>query len=345
MKNLLYYPYINLPDEDWTVRNLLYYDNIGSIVPTQYFYEPERYEPFMRKMIQNELIVPINPMDILDHQWRDVKIYIEYLKKNQKRLKQRCSNKFISQTGSSTDRMRTYDPITGSRLHANKFDSEIFYSLTQMGLAKKIDEYWYEVENRTAYDLMFFLATIVANKIDYQPTTNKIQYSPFTRENIKRENIELREQKNKRDLILKDLIPYPEQIDINLIKKFKEKHYDLLNRFRNKVELIALNPSISLDSQLFKTAIEDMNDSKEELIARMSENKFGNIFFGTICGTISACIALSNGPTLSAIPGILNAIYTALKIEKPENVIDQTGLKYLALVHKRLRLSKNITRD
>lgn len=338
MKNLLYYPYINLPNEDWTIRNLLYYDNIGSIVPTQYFYEPERYEPFMRKMIQNELIVPINPMDILEHQCEDIYVYIQYLKKHQKRLKQRCYKRYMS--NSITNNMHTSNVITGSRLHANKFDSEIFYSLTQMGLAKRIDEYWYEVENRTAYDLMFFLATIVANKIDYQPTTNKIQYSPFTRANI-----ELREQKNKRDLILKDLIPYPEQIDINLIKKFKEKHYDLLNRFRNKVELIVLNPSISLDSQLFKTTIEDMNDSKEELITRMSENKFGNIFFGTICGTISACIALSDGPTLSAMPGVLNAIYTALKIEKPENVIDQTGLKYLALVHKRLKLNKHVAQE
>ena len=62
MNNLLYYPYINLPNTDWAIRALLYYDNISSIVPTQYFYEPEQYEPFMREVIQNELIHPINPM-------------------------------------------------------------------------------------------------------------------------------------------------------------------------------------------------------------------------------------------------------------------------------------------
>lgn len=55
MNNLLYYPYINLPNTDWAIRALLYYDNISSIVPTQYFYEPEQYEPFMREVIQNEL--------------------------------------------------------------------------------------------------------------------------------------------------------------------------------------------------------------------------------------------------------------------------------------------------
>lgn len=59
--NLLYYPYINLPDTEWTIRTLLYYDNVSAIVPAQYFHEPERYEPFMREAVQNELITPVNP--------------------------------------------------------------------------------------------------------------------------------------------------------------------------------------------------------------------------------------------------------------------------------------------
>ena len=48
MNSLLYYPYINLPKNNWTIRALLYYDNVNSIVPEQYFNEPERYDPFMQ---------------------------------------------------------------------------------------------------------------------------------------------------------------------------------------------------------------------------------------------------------------------------------------------------------
>lgn len=44
MNSLLYYPYINLPKNNWTIRALLYYDNVNSIVPEQYFNEPERYD-------------------------------------------------------------------------------------------------------------------------------------------------------------------------------------------------------------------------------------------------------------------------------------------------------------
>ena len=67
MDKLLYYPYINLPETNWTVRVLLYYDEVGSIVPQQYFYAPEEYNPYMRNLIQEGLVNPINPIEVLDN--------------------------------------------------------------------------------------------------------------------------------------------------------------------------------------------------------------------------------------------------------------------------------------
>jgi hypothetical protein len=40
---------------------------------------------------------------------------------------------------------------------------------------------------------------------------------------------------------------------------------------------------------------------------------------------------------LWGLPGFANAVYSAMKIEKTENVFDQSGMKYLALVDKKLR--------
>lgn len=80
-----------------------------------------------------------------------------------------------------------------------------------------------------------------------------------------------------------------------------------------------------------------MKAAKEELYARMNESHWSEIVFGTVCGTIAAGIGFMANPIIGAIPGFLNAIYSACRIEKPENVIDQTGLKYLALIDKRLR--------
>lgn len=82
MNSLLYYPYINLPQNDWTIRALLYYDNVNAIVPTQYFYEPEHYNPFMREAIMNELITPINPMDVLNNPYEVSLRFIEILEES-----------------------------------------------------------------------------------------------------------------------------------------------------------------------------------------------------------------------------------------------------------------------
>jgi hypothetical protein len=65
---LLYFPYINLPNTDWTVRTLLYYEKVGSIVPDDFFYAPEKnYDPFMLELVKQELVFPINPISQLDN--------------------------------------------------------------------------------------------------------------------------------------------------------------------------------------------------------------------------------------------------------------------------------------
>lgn len=328
MSSLLYYPYINLPQTDWTIRALLYHDNIGSIVPIQYFHEPERYEHFMREVIKNGLINLIEPMAVLDEPWEVSKQFIDYLDKNQKFF--RRQGKFCS--SNATCRFRKENCV---QLHVNKFDNDVFYHLVQMGLAEKKDDYWYNVEKKTANELMTFLATVIANKIDYQPATDRMELG-FSTTHMRTHEVELRTRQYKRDLILKNLIPYPKQIDLTNLRRFKDRHRDLLNTFRSKVELLVLNPALTPESPLFKATLEEMKANKEELSAKMNESRMGDIVFGTICGTVSAVIGLLVSPVLG-IPGFMNAIYSACKIEKPENVFDQTGLKYLALVDKRLR--------
>lgn len=334
MNSLLYYPYINLPKTDWTIRALLYYDNISSIVPTQYFHEPEQYEPFMREVIQNELITPINPMNVLENPRKVSEMFIEYLNIRHS-IEERRRLSLTKNKPCQIRREKFLLRGNSIRLHANKFDDEVFYQLIHMGLAEHIDGYWYNVEKQTANELMTFLASVIANKIDYLPTTDKIDYGFKT--DTRTQDIELRTRRYKRDLILNNLIPYPKQINLTKLRRFKDRHRDLLNAFSNKVELLVLNPTITPEQPLFKITLEDMKMAKEELSARMNESHIGDIVFGTICGTISAGIGLLASPILGAIPGFLNAIHSACKIEKPENVIDQTGLKYLALVDKRLR--------
>lgn len=209
----------------------------------------------------------------------------------------------------------------------------------EIGLAERIDYNWYNVENKTANDLMFLLSSVIADKIQSILATDKIDCS-FSQIYAQNNDVELRYRQYKRDLILKDLIPYPKQIDLTNLRRFKEKYHDLLITFRNKVESIVLNSAISPESKMFEVTLDELKHQKGELSARMNESHLCNINFGTICGTISAAISLFENSSVAAITGLLSAIYSVCKIERPESAIDQTGLKYLALVDKRMRTCK-----
>ena len=143
------------------------------------------------------------------------------------------------------------------RVHANKCDTEIFDYLVDAGLAEIADTYWYNVESKTARELMFFLTSVIADKIDYLIATDRIDYG-FSQVYARNDDIELRTRQYKRDLILKELIPYPKQIDLTGLRQFKDRHQDLLNAFRNKVEMIALNPSITPESDTVSKSVSEI---------------------------------------------------------------------------------------
>lgn len=226
------------------------------------------------------------------------------------------------------------DKFATTKIHFDKFDHKVFYSLEQMGLAKiNYDGPWCSVETNTANNLMKYLATIVSKKTNRLPITDKA--SPiFNKSSYAAEQ-------RKRETILKNLIPFPENIDLKKLLKFKEQHSDLLKAFRTKVELIALDPCIRENSNLFDERINELIQRKEELTSKMNERNFGKILFGTVCGIFGAFYGLATASPKDAIigslPGFANAVYSALNIEYAEDIFDQSGLKYLALVDKRIR--------
>jgi len=151
-------------------------------------------------------------------------------------------------------------------------------------------------------------------------------------------------QRKKRETILTELIPFPEDIDLKKIQKFKNKHLDLLKTFKNKVEQIVLDETLIEGTELFNLKLTELTLRKEELSAKMNESQIKSIIFGSACGIIGAYPGLTSAETtgafIGAFAGFANAVHSALKIEKAEKVFDQSGLKYLALVDKRLMKTK-----
>lgn len=330
MSKLLYYPYINLPRTDWTLRTLLYYDNIGSIVPREYFYDPERnYDEFMLELVRSELVTPIDPINTFDNPWEEVtRPFLQLVENDQEKLRT-AQNRFRQGLRGNMH----IDKFSKANIHADKFDENIFYGLEQLGLAEKTDGRWYSVEQRTANDLMHFLATLISAKTDRLPTTDYIR--PFYNRQT------FNQERRKREKILTSLIPFPDEIDMRKLLKFKEKHSGILKSFRTRVEQIVLDPNIIEGTPLFEQHLAELLQRKEELTARMNESQFNRILFGTVCGLIGAyqgmATASTTGAIIGGLPGFTNAVYSALQIERAENIFDQSGLKYLALADKRLR--------
>lgn len=350
MTNLLYYPYINIPKSEWTIRTLIYHDNVGCIVPNTYFYEPERYDPFMLELVQNQLVIPINPMDTLERSYESLKPFLNYIEsksvnlyKRRKGFLKNADKNLIHEDKLKSKEFRIHSDklrLTGSKIHSDKIDSEILYSLAQIGLAKKSNDGWYKVEKKTAKELMIFLATLVSNKLDYIPTTDTFQKRISVAGKSKKVFKTNEKNRKKREVILEHLIPRPENINVNQLLQFKDQNHQLLVQFRNKIEKLVFDQNLEEDSKMFRDIMEELNGRKEELSARMKEGKYGRIIFGTLFGLIGAVQGMvtadSAGAIIGAIPGFGNAVHEALTLENPENIIDYSGMKYLALLDNKV---------
>jgi hypothetical protein len=84
---------------------------------------------------------------------------------------------------------------------------------------------------------------------------------------------------------------------------------------------------------------------RDELSAKMNESNFKTLLFGSVCGIIGAYQGLVAPDTTTSVitgfAGFAGAVYSALEIEKAEDVFDQSGMKYLALILFKLKNPSN----
>jgi hypothetical protein len=272
MDNILYYPYINLPPTEWSLRTLLYYEGIGTIVPYNYLRNTRHYDPFMKKLVDNELVIPISPMDSLQNPHKVNREFISYLlspgfKMNARRASFRGS-KF------STIHKNKFTPEL-SKIHSEKFDHELFYQLEQAGLAKRNSEGWYSVEKQTADELMTFIASVIGVKLNYLPTTDRLKRRPFKATGLKKKDYKIfKVQNKKREIVLEKLIPFPTQFDLKKLYKFKQENLRLLKRFKSKVEDIVLDPKVDIDSEVFENKIDVLRDQKGKWLRILTGCKY-----------------------------------------------------------------------
>jgi len=146
---VLYFPYIKVPKSVWFTRVLLYWDRVGSIVPSEFLYQPERLGPYMADLVRAGLVEQVIPAERMRDIPHFAESFLEYVDAQSSRR-------------TWLQRMRLATPSAWEEIHAEKMQ-DIAEGLIRRGLARRLKhEYsWYAVDPRTAAAFMAYLAAVL----------------------------------------------------------------------------------------------------------------------------------------------------------------------------------------
>jgi hypothetical protein len=344
----LYFPFISIPENKWTIKTLLYWDKLGSIVPMNHIEEPEKLTPFMRRLVERSLIEQISPSNYL-HEIPDFESsFIEYLKPNIEKFRLPIKKRIISYSYIEQSKLKVRPPEDGQAELFSKSKVQ-FEKLGQLpsflkseGIAQEADENWFEMDTRVADRFMAYLAICLGAipSVNAAPITNERRYANFLghfRKSAPRSN-----HKNKASsVILNQLLPTPnEYIHLDDLLRFKEHHGHLLPQFRRKIEVEAAKIAIIETSSDRRDAteqfIKECKVQTEEIVDAMKPS-WSKITFGSLVPIFGSGIALStaglNYSAVSAGSGLsfLASAYQAINsIKADREKAEVMPLAYLA---------------
>ena len=338
-EGVLYFPYIRVPKNSWFTRVLLYWDQVGSIVPSEYVEKPEALGPYMQELVQAELVKQVFPSQFVNDIPNFTSAFIELID-NHSTIQQ------ILQ--------KPHEMMTTTRIHIEKFGDELADQLVLRGLAKRTDNYLYDVEIVTANLFMAYLASVLGRHPQNQmtPISDKFEsLRPFSVAQPRLSNVELVNE--LRATVLEFLFPAPtESISVGQIADFKSKNSPLLERLRLRTEAHILELSTITDhetrAQRLSLLKKELKEDITELRSKMHERNWPRIVFGTLCGIstgaipcIEAAVTGNVASALKAIPGLATAIYCAFRESTPRKQVLKSPLAYVALAQEKLELDPN----
>ena len=342
MSGIIYYPFISLPPKAWTYRQLFYYDEISTIVPMEYFDDPALYPSHMKELIREGLVIPQNFSGDYDIQNQLYAQFVRYLRNNDLTKRQAAFRgehyMNVSAHAMYATKFKPHESVLSSQIYESKFGPAILHELQELGLARHENHRIYYVEKRTAFELMQFLTSLIATRIDAHPVTDKLPLFAINSQ----DDIIVRNRNEKRDIVLKRIMPLPQDIDLVRLMKFKDRHNELLKRFRTEIESIVLNDARAMDTKLFDTAIDRIKQQRDEITRRMEECNYRNIFKYSIHGMIPFAAAALEGDfnrnvLVTGSLSLLSAIASAISNLTPNRIDNTSGMKYLALANRTFR--------
>lgn len=299
---VLYFPYIKVPNSLWFTRMLLYWDEVGAIVPASFTKHPEKLGEHMRSLVQEGLVTQIIPSYYMKSlpSFRDS--FLSYLSSLRPEIKEKRREAF---------KRENYFSIHIEKTHGLELEFE------RMGLAKSAKYPWWFVECDTADEFMLYLAGTLGNlkELEYAPISDSIQYlnrlislsgpEIFNHGDISQLRLE----------ILESIFPVPTRLlKVSEISNFKIKHGSKLKALRLRVEKeiidIANINDISLRERRLEIFKEESRGAIQEIIAVMNESGFRNITLNSW-----AAIIISLSKDIPILGSLAKAIWDAYKKE------------------------------
>lgn len=234
MRTVLYYPYINLPNNEWLLKALLYWDKISSIVPDEYALDPSDE---LKLLTEHGIYTPTSPSRLF---WDGS---LERVRRDFENDVLKSIGQCLSLSKSANGSKRTQSIRTkklpwaelGTEIHYNKLTGDLYEFMKENRLIKtRGNGKWLLMEQKTADIYISVLADYLAKTAD-EPTvlgTDKDMYlfSAFG-------NKHADDSRLCYSICLDTVLPTPvPNTSIKKIIKFKEKRQDELLRFRKTLD-------------------------------------------------------------------------------------------------------------
>lgn len=263
--SILYYPYININDGLWIRNALLYWDEVCSIIPYDYY----SLSNFMHEIIQEEACRLI----YLHHQ-------DELLRCNENFNKEICKiNDYVNNKVEKVSNHQMFDEFT-TMIHYNKISENTIKLLESSGIIRGVEgQPWFVGDSYAINSYMSILAKYIAyyEEDDMVISTDaSIAVNlPYGRAAIKDENLCL-------NLIFEKALPTPNNdASIKKILKLKHRYRDEFLQLRFKIKELEQSLNNCEDYPHMKSIIADFRDSWIQQVVSieqlMRENHIENI--------------------------------------------------------------------
>lgn len=317
LSKVLYFPYINIPKNNWTIKSILYWDNVSIIAPNNFIHDDE----FTQSLVNLNLIGCLVPYNDYAQINKFNKYMIKFL------------NSKLKYFDVYRENFKNNKTIL---IHIEKITYDIGNYLKEHQLAKeyKEDYQWLKVEVTVGNIIMAYLTKYLCDTCGYIPSTDNQKFVNRSNKNSIQEINILRNQ------ILNDLIPYPNisNIELNELKKFKNKYDKQLKIFRNAIEqdIIDINSLDTMQSQKYALKLQEINSMRNDIIDRLKQFGFRNIMFSAICKGIITYASFQ----FNALAGAISLVDMAKSLQQQNNQYNDLlnqKYSYLALIDSKLK--------